>query len=197
MAGRTPSRADHRPGWSAAPCRPSRSPRESRVAVETPEPRSFRPARAGPRPSASSRSAGAGGLRRARRPGQHAVRRVRHGAGVVSGPERLALGARFGMSMRIKVPRPHRQHRGRVRGGPTHRVVPRQPASVARPSSSRSTTPPLSSPRPSTGARARFPPSLLLMNASTNNQIAVATTLVRLKTHVEHRSRRHPPGARS
>jgi len=35
------------------------------------------------------------------------------------------------------------------------------------------------------GRTALFPPSLLLMNAYANNQIAVAKTLVRLKAYVE------------
>jgi hypothetical protein len=35
------------------------------------------------------------------------------------------------------------------------------------------------------GRTALFPPSLLLINAVSNNQVAVAKTLVRLKDHVE------------
>ena len=105
---------------------------------------------------------------------------------MASGPERLALGSRFGMGMRIKVP--YRtdnevvefeqdrliawchfyKHRWRYELEPlddTSTVVTET----------------------FDGRTALFPPALILMNAYNNNQIAVSKTLVRLKEFVEER----------
>jgi uncharacterized protein YndB with AHSA1/START domain len=105
--------------------------------------------------------------------------------GLVSGPERLALGSRFGMSMRIKVP--YRvdntvvefeegrliawshinRHRWRYELEPVGEGATLVTETFD-------------------GRTARFPPALLLINAVANNQVAVAKTLVRLKAYVEH-----------
>jgi hypothetical protein len=104
--------------------------------------------------------------------------------GLVTGPTRLELGSRFGMQMRIKVPYRtlnevvefeqdrriawchFNHHRWRyeleaLEGGGT--VVTET----------------------FDGSTARFPASLLLMDAYRHNQVAVAKTLVRLKALVE------------
>jgi uncharacterized protein YndB with AHSA1/START domain len=104
--------------------------------------------------------------------------------GNVSGPERLSMGSHFGMGVRIKVPYRtdntvvefeegrliawchFNRHRWRyelepIDGGST-RVT-----------------------ETFDGRTALFPPSLLLINAYANNQVAVAKTLVRLKEYVE------------
>jgi uncharacterized protein YndB with AHSA1/START domain len=106
--------------------------------------------------------------------------------GLVSGPERLSLGARFGMDMRIKVPyrtqntvvefeegrliawcHPNR-HRWRYELEPIDAGRTRVTETFD-------------------GRTALFPPSLLLIDAYRNNQIAVAKSLVRLKEYVESR----------
>jgi hypothetical protein len=104
--------------------------------------------------------------------------------GAVSGPDRLALGSRFGMSMRIRLP--YRtdnrvvefeegrriawchvnRHRWRYELEPLDAFSTRVMETFD-------------------GRTARFPPALLLMNAYANNQTAVAKTLVRLKRLVE------------
>lgn len=103
---------------------------------------------------------------------------------LVSGPSRLSLGARFGVSMRIGLPyrventvvefdegrriawRHFNGHRWRYELEPiddTHtRVI-----------------------ETFDGSTARFPPGLLLIRAFDKNQIAVAKTLVRLKGLME------------
>jgi uncharacterized protein YndB with AHSA1/START domain len=103
---------------------------------------------------------------------------------LVSGPERLALGSRFGMGMRIKVP--YRtdnevvefeedrliawchfyKHRWR------YELEPVDDASTVVTETF-------------DGRTALFPPALVLMNAYSNNQKAVAATLVRLKALLE------------
>jgi hypothetical protein len=106
---------------------------------------------------------------------------------MASGPERLSLGSRFGMGMRIKVPYRtdnevvefdedrliawchFNKHRWRYELEPlggTSTVVTET----------------------FDGRTALFPPALLLMNAYNNNQVAVAKTLVRLKEFVEARA---------
>lgn len=106
--------------------------------------------------------------------------------GLVSGPERLSMGARFGMDMRIKVPyrtqntvvefeegrliawcHPNR-HRWRYELEPIDTGRTRVTETFD-------------------GRTALFPPSLLLIDAYRNNQIAVAKSLVRLKEYVESR----------
>lgn len=102
----------------------------------------------------------------------------------VSGPDRLALGAHFGMSMRIKVPyrvdntvvefeegrriawRHLNRHRWRYELEPIDEGSTRVTETFD-------------------GRTALYPPSLLLINALSNNQVAVAKTLVRLKAYVE------------
>lgn len=124
-------------------------------------------------------------------PAQHAVI---DGSGSVrgqlSGPERLSLGARFGMDMRIVVPYRIRntvvefEEGGRIawRHMNGHRW--------------RYELTPLPEEGPDSGSRtevvetfdgttARFPAALNLINAYENNQIAILKTLVRLKAHVE------------
>lgn len=106
----------------------------------------------------------------------------------VSGPERLALGARFGMSMRIKLP--YRtdntvvefeegrliawchfyRHRWRYELEPLDGGATLVTETFD-------------------GRTALFPPALLLIKAPRNNQIAVAKTLVRLKAYVEQGDR--------
>jgi len=105
---------------------------------------------------------------------------------MASGPERLSLGSRFGMGMRLKVPYRtdnevvefdegrliawchFNKHRWRYELEPvddTSTVVTET----------------------FDGRTALFPPALILMNAYNSNQIAVAKTLVRLKEFVEAR----------
>lgn len=104
--------------------------------------------------------------------------------GNVSGPDRLSMGARFGMSMRIKLP--YRtdntvvefeegrriawchvnRHRWRYELEPIDATTTRVTETFD-------------------GRTALFPPSLLLINAYANNQVAVAKTLVQLKEYVE------------
>ena len=104
--------------------------------------------------------------------------------GAVSGPERLSLGAHFGMGMRLKLP--YRtdntvvefeegrliawchvnRHRWRYELEPVGDGATRVTETFD-------------------GRTAIFPPVLLLMNAYANNQVAVAKTLVRLKALIE------------
>jgi hypothetical protein len=104
--------------------------------------------------------------------------------GSVSGPDRLALGSRFGMSMRLKVP--YRTDNEVVEFEEDRRIAwchvnrhrwrfELEPVDA---SSTRVT-------ETFDGRTAIFPPALLLMNAYSNNQVAVAKTLVRLKRLVE------------
>lgn len=103
----------------------------------------------------------------------------------VSGPERLTLGARFGMSMRIKVP--YRvdntvvefEEGRRIAWSHVNRHRWRYELEPAGDGSTLVT-------ETFDGRTALFPPSLLLINALSNNQVAVAKTLVRLKAYVEH-----------
>lgn len=103
---------------------------------------------------------------------------------MVSGPERLSLGARFGMSMRIKVPyrisnevvefeedrriawRHFFQHRWRYELEPVDDTTTVVTETFD-------------------GSTALYPPGLRLMDAYRTNQVAVARTLVRLKALVE------------
>lgn len=104
--------------------------------------------------------------------------------GVTEAPDRLSLGAHFGMGMRIRLPYRtdntvvefeegrliawchFNRHRWRYELEPID-------------ASTTSVTETFD------GRTALFPPSLLLMNAYANNQVAVAKTLVRLKAIVE------------
>ena len=104
----------------------------------------------------------------------------------VSGPERLALGSRFGMGMRIKIPYRtdnevvefddgrliawchFNKHRWRYELEPVDDTTTVVTETFD-------------------GRTALFPPALILMNAYNNNQTAVAKTLVRLKALVESR----------
>jgi len=114
--------------------------------------------------------------------------------GTVTGPARLSLGAQFGMSMRIGMPyrientvvefeegrliawQHFNGHRWRYELEP----VPGTDESGAEATVVTETF---------DGRTARVPASLLLINAYSNNQIAVAKTLVRLKELVEGRLR--------
>ncbi len=102
------------------------------------------------------------------------------------GPDRLTLGSRFGMGMRIKVPYRtdnevvefdedrliawchFNRHRWRYELEPVDDSTTVVTETFD-------------------GRTAIFPPSLLLLNAYSNNQTAVAKTLVRLKGYVEGR----------
>ena len=104
----------------------------------------------------------------------------------IDAPERLSLGARFGMKMRIVVPyritnevvefeegrliawRHFNGHRWRYRLEPVDATATLVTETFD-------------------GSTARFPPALLLINAYANNQTAVLKTLVRLKELVESR----------
>jgi uncharacterized protein YndB with AHSA1/START domain len=105
---------------------------------------------------------------------------------LASGPQRLALGSRFGMRMRIKVP--YRTDNTVVEFEEGRRIAWchvnkhrwRYELEPLADGSTRVT-------ETFDGRTALFPPSLLLINALANNQVAVAKTLVRLKDHVEHR----------
>lgn len=103
---------------------------------------------------------------------------------MVGGPERLALGSRFGMNMRIKVPYKvssevvefeedrriawchFYKHRWRYELEPVDETTTVVTETFD-------------------GRTALFPPALLLMNAYENNQKAVARTLVRLRELAE------------
>ena len=102
------------------------------------------------------------------------------------GPDRLALGSRFGMGMRVKVP--YRTDNEVVEFEEGRRIAwchfnrhrwryELEPVDDATTVVTETFD----------GRTAIFPPSLLLMNAYANNQIAVAKTLVRLKGYVEDR----------
>jgi hypothetical protein len=103
----------------------------------------------------------------------------------VSGPERLSLGARFGMGMRIRLP--YRtdntvvefEEGRRIAWCHVNRHRWRYELEPVDEGSTLVT-------ETFDGRTALFPPSLLLINALSNNQVAVAKTLVRLKDHVEH-----------
>jgi hypothetical protein len=105
---------------------------------------------------------------------------------LVSGPERLALGSHFGMSMRIKVP--YRTDNTVVEFEEGRRIAWRH-ANRHRwryelePAGAGSTV----VTETFDGRTALFPPSLLLINALNNNQTAALKTLVRLKAYVEER----------
>lgn len=104
--------------------------------------------------------------------------------GVASGPERLALGSRFGMSMRIKVP--YRTDNSVVEFEEGRRIAwchvnRHRWRYELEPVGDGSTL----VTETFDGRTALFPPSLLLINALSNNQVAVAKTLVRLKDYVE------------
>lgn len=112
--------------------------------------------------------------------------------GTVAGPARLSLGSRFGMSMRIGMPyrientvvefeegrliawRHFNGHRWRYELEPVPGAdEPGAEATIVTETFD--------------GRTARVPASLLLINAYSNNQVAVAKTLVRLKELVEGR----------
>lgn len=124
-------------------------------------------------------------------PAQHAVI---DGSGSVrghlSGHERLSLGARFGMDMRIVFP--YRIRNTVVEFDEGRRIAWRHLNGHRW----RYELTPLPEEGPDSGPRtevvetfdgttARFPPALNLINAYGNNQIAILKTLVRLKAHVE------------
>jgi uncharacterized protein YndB with AHSA1/START domain len=105
---------------------------------------------------------------------------------LVAGPQRLALGSRFGMRMRIKVP--YRTdntvvefEEGRlIAWCHLNRHRWRYELEPLTDGSTRVT-------ETFDGRTAIFPPSPILINALANNQKAVAKTLVRLKDYVENR----------
>jgi hypothetical protein len=107
--------------------------------------------------------------------------------GAATGPDRLALGSRFGMSMRLKVP--YRTDNEVVEFEEGRRIAWchfnrhrwRFELEPVGDSSTQVT-------ETFDGRTAIFPPALLLMNAYDNNQIAVAKSLVRLKRLVEEES---------
>jgi hypothetical protein len=119
------------------------------------------------------------------RPGQHALF---DGSGTVvgnaSGPERVSLGSKFGMGMRIKLPyrvsnevvefdegtRIAWCHFGGHRWRYELQPIDDQTTLVT---------------ETFDGSTARIPPALKLMNAYANNQTAIAKTLVRLKHVME------------
>lgn len=126
-------------------------------------------------------------------PAQHAVI---DGSGSVrgqlSGPQRLSLGARFGMDMRIVVP--YRIRNTVVEFDEGRRIAWRHmnghrwryeltplPEEDSGPGSGSRTE----VVETFDGTTARFPAALNLINAYDNNQIAILKTLVRLKAHVE------------
>jgi uncharacterized protein YndB with AHSA1/START domain len=102
----------------------------------------------------------------------------------VSGPERLELGSRFGMSMHLKVP--YRVGNEVVEFDDGRRIAwchfyKHRWRYELEPADDGSTVV-----TETFDARtALFPPALVLMNAYRNNQVAVASTLVRLKELVE------------
>lgn len=103
---------------------------------------------------------------------------------MVSGPERLSKGAHFGMGMRIKVP--YRTDNTVVEFEEGRRIAWCHPNRhrwryELEPVDDTSTL----VTETFDGRTALFPPSLLLINAYANNQVAVAKTLVRLKAYVE------------
>lgn len=106
--------------------------------------------------------------------------------GLVDGPERLSLGARFGMDMRIKVP--YRTQNTVVEFEEGRRIAWCHPnrhrwryeLEPVDPEHTRVT-------ETFDGRTALFPPSLLLIDAYRKNQVAVAKSLVRLKEYVESR----------
>jgi uncharacterized protein YndB with AHSA1/START domain len=118
-------------------------------------------------------------------PAQHAAF---DGSGTVqamaSGPKRLALGSHFGMRMRIKVP--YRtdntvvefEEGRRIAWSHVNRHRWRYELEPVGDGATVVT-------ETFDGRTALFPPSLLLINALANNQVAVAKTLVRLKAYVE------------
>lgn len=124
-------------------------------------------------------------------PAQHAVI---DGSGSVrgqlSGPQRLSLGARFGMDMRIVVP--YRIRNTVVEFEEGRRIAWRH-LNGHRWRYELTELPeegPDSGPRTEVvetfdGTTARIPAALNLMNAYENNQVAILKTLVRLKAHVE------------
>jgi uncharacterized protein YndB with AHSA1/START domain len=105
----------------------------------------------------------------------------------VSGPERLELGSRFGMSMRIKVP--YRVGNEVVEFDDDRRIAwchfnkHRWRYELARVDDATTVVTETFDAR-----TALFPPALVLMNAYNHNQVAVARTLVRLKELVESRA---------
>ena len=104
--------------------------------------------------------------------------------GVASGPERLALGSRFGMRMRIRLP--YRtdntvvefEEGRRIAWCHVNRHRWRYELEPAGENATLVT-------ETFDGRTALFPPSLLLINAPANNQTAVLKTLVRLKAYIE------------
>lgn len=104
--------------------------------------------------------------------------------GAVSGPERLNLGARFGMAMRIGLP--YRIGNEVVEFEEGRRIAWRHAGHHRW----RYELEPIDESRTMVtetfdGSTARFPPALRLMNAYRNNEIACAKSLVRLKALAE------------
>jgi len=109
----------------------------------------------------------------------------------VSGPERLTLGASFGMAMRMKLPyrisntvvefeEPTRiawRHAGRHRWRYELRAIDENHTEVT---------------ETFDGSTAIFPPALKIMNAYENNQKAILKSLSRLKVLVESEAKGNP-----
>jgi hypothetical protein len=119
------------------------------------------------------------------RPGRHALF---DGSGTVvgnaSGPERVGLGDKFGMGMRIKLP--YRMTNEVVEFDEGRRIAWahisrhrwRYELEVIDANTTKVT-------ETFDGRTSRFPPALKLMNAYENNEKAIAKTLVRLKHMME------------
>lgn len=108
--------------------------------------------------------------------------------GKVSGPERLSLGARFGMDMRIGVP--YRIRNTVVEFDEGSRIAWRHINGhrwryEITPLEDEGSGPRTEVVETFDGTTARFPAALNLINAYENNQIAILKTLVRLKAYVE------------
>jgi hypothetical protein len=104
--------------------------------------------------------------------------------GVVSGPARLELGSRFGMGMRYKLP--YRTSNEVVEFEEGRRIAwchfnHHRWRYELEPVDAETTV----VTETFDGSTARFPPALLLINAYEGNQVAVAKTLVRLKSLME------------
>lgn len=107
--------------------------------------------------------------------------------GMVSGPERLFLGAHFGMGMRVKLP--YRTDNTVVEFEEGRRIAwchfyKHRWRYELQPADGESTV----VTETFDGRTALFPPGLMVLRAYDQNQVAVARTLVRLKRLVEQGS---------